>query len=159
MMKLKRNADGSYSGNYKGNDFTVRKEKVHEHITPTYVKTSIVWIARSGTFAHRSNSTRDEAVQGLLNEFDRAAVNVPEVDALLKRWAEEIKAIVPLLNERDISACSQLQLLKSNLAMLDGMVRAQAVLFEESLARLRASVQSEPAQATPALSDRVAEQK
>lgn len=150
MTKLSRQPDGSYSGTYKGHEFTVRKEEITERIGPTYTRTETVWIARSGTFEHRANGsrpTREEAVQGLIRELDMAAVNVPEVDALLKRWTEEIKAIVPLLNDRDTGARIQLQSLRGELASFEALARLKAVHFEESLAELKARMQQAPERA------------
>jgi hypothetical protein len=67
-----------------------------------------------------------------------AAVNVPEVDALLKRWAEEVKAIALLLNVRDLDARIELENLSSNLTQFDRDVRLHAVAFEEKHADLGA---------------------
>jgi hypothetical protein len=144
MTTLKRQPDGSYRGAYKGHEVTVRKEEVSERITDHYVKTETHWIARSGTFEYRSRgnrATRDEAVQGLLRELDMAAISIPEVDALLKRWAEEIKAIVHMIDEKDITARMQLEGLSADLSSFDSMVRLHAVHFEEKLAKLKSRMQ------------------
>ena len=66
---------------------------------------------------------------------------VPEVDALLKRWAQEIKAIAHLLNERDVGARVQLDLLSGQLTTFDTLVRLHVVRFEEQLAKFKARVQ------------------
>jgi hypothetical protein len=133
---LKRNADGSYRGAYKGQEFTVCKVDVQEQLAPCYVVPT--WIARCGTIEHRSTSTRSNAVDGLIHRLDMDAVSVPEIDALLKRWAEEIKAIVPLLGQQDATAVVRLESLRSTLTMFEATTRSQAVNFEEKLAKLRA---------------------
>jgi hypothetical protein len=140
---LKRNADGSYRGTYRGQEFTVRKIDVQEQLAPGYVKTVPTWIARCGTIEHRSTITRSDAVDGLIHQLDMDAVSVPEIDALLKRWAEEIKAIVPLLDDRDLTARVHLESLQSNLTLFEATTRSQAVGFAERLTRLRARAQQQ----------------
>jgi hypothetical protein len=147
MTQLKRNADGSYSGSYEGIDYTVCKER-QQYGKPVPPST-LGWVAQGQKPNERFGGwgkTREEAVRALISAIDQDAVQVPELDALLKRWTEEIKRIVPLLSERDNDARFQLRLLRSDLATLDRLVRSQAVRFEEGLAELRSRVQSAPAQ-------------
>ncbi|MBO0764292.1 MAG: hypothetical protein J2P50_06865 [Hyphomicrobiaceae bacterium] len=150
MTTLSRQPDGSYHGSYKGREFTVREEQVEERITTTYARAATHWVARCGTIEYRSRirPNRDDAVQGLLRELDKADAIVPELDALLTRWAEEIKAIVPLLNDSDAVARAQLEDLRFQLGRLDADVRLRAVRFEEKLSSLKARMQH-PAGSVP----------
>jgi hypothetical protein len=114
MEKLTRNADGSYSGSYKGRQFTVRKEQV-ESCRGRHPET--VWAARCGTIHWQCgpDGTRKDAVRMLLHMLDMSDVSVPEIDDLLQRWTKEVQAIVPLLSEHDTSAPFMLSELKNAL--------------------------------------------
>jgi hypothetical protein len=129
MSKLKRSGDGTYSGTYSGHAFTVRREQQERHAA---------WVARSGDYVGESISsaaTRDNAVHSLMRAIDRAAVHVPEIEALLERWAETIKAMVPNLDPDDTYRLAHI---RDQLGMFDTLMRSQAVAIERDIARLRA---------------------
>jgi hypothetical protein len=67
-----------------------------------------------------------------------AAINVPEIDALLARWAADIKAIVERIPDTDMEARMRLESLRHDLDGMDDTVRIRAVHFEEKLERLKA---------------------
>jgi hypothetical protein len=142
MSNLKRQSDGSYHGTYKGQTFRVWKEGTEE-----LTRSGWRWAARSGRAEYQTllGGTRADAIKGICLQLDMAAIDVPEIDALLKRWAEEIQAIVPLLEERDGVARVQLESLSSQLTLFDQQMRGQAVRFEQKLAKLRARMQQAPA--------------
>jgi hypothetical protein len=136
MPKLARGHDGKYIGTYRGHDLVVWKEA---GTASGYSHTA--WIARSGGLEVRENgrhATRDGVVLRLCQEVDMAAVQIPEIDQLLVRWSEEIKAIAPQLRHRDHQAMRLLISLRRTLAWLDNIARAQAVRFEQDIAQLRA---------------------
>ena len=136
VPRLARDPDGKYIGNYRGHDLVVWKQADNGS---GYSRTA--WIARSGALEVRENgrhATRDGVVLRLCREIDMSAVQIPEIDQLLVRWSEEIKAIVPQLRDRDHQAMRLLMGLRRTLAWLDNTARAQAVRFEQDIAELRA---------------------
>ena len=149
MTKLSRKGN-IYHGTYKGHEFTVGKETVD-----TRYGNETVWMARSGTFMHQSSGrhgSRFIAVDGLLRQLDMAALDVPEIDAVLKRWAEAIKTVTLHLDPKDINACLQLEALSMDLTYFDKKMRDETLRFEEKLAKLRARIQHpEEHTATPTI--------
>jgi hypothetical protein len=68
----------------------------------------------------------------------------PEIEAILKRWAEEIKAVASRLNPTDPYAGIALSRLKDDLKRFERDFRRSAVHFEENLATLKARMQQAP---------------
>ena len=145
MPKLIKTGDGGYRGEHKGQPFTVRKEEVpREHVRSVYGTFSVeghsyVWVARHETFEAHS-STREGAVRRLGQQLDEAALDLPELDALLKRWAERIKALVPYLDKRNLTVTDDMLALQHQMNWVDKAMRGYARRFEEELARLEAKV-------------------
>jgi hypothetical protein len=152
--QLKRQFDGSYRGTYKGHEFIVHKEDHVRDAGTAYATTETHWVARSacGRFEGRSYIkpvTRDAAVRFLTDVIDRDLVQVPELDALLERWAKEIERYVPGLDDHDGMAGFRLSQLRCTLESTGALLRVQAVRFEEELQRLRHHLR-QPAQLTAA---------
>jgi hypothetical protein len=61
-------------------------------------------------------------------------VAVPELDQLVGRWTEEIRAIVPKLRPGDADGLSLLHGLQKSLRRVDQMIRLQAIDVEQRLA-------------------------
>jgi hypothetical protein len=78
-------------------------------------------------------------IEWLQRELDEAAVEVPpEIDAVLRRWAEEIKAIMPGLNPNDREAAVALEKLRMDFEHFEQEFRRAAVRFERRLFNLKA---------------------
>lgn len=136
MTNLSRNPDGSYRGTYKGREFTVRKE--------TVANRGEVWVARAGTIVATGwkNNSRDDMVGQLQRQLDEAVVTVPpKIDAILRRWAEEIKAVVPRLDLSDQYTADALESLRLDLKAFEREFRRAAIRVEEGLAALKAREQ------------------
>ena len=125
MVKFSLGADDSYAPSYKGHSITIRR-----------VGTD--WIASSGGMEGQACDSREEAFVGLAHEIDAAASPLPEIDALLRRWAGEVDRIAPRLDENDDIAHLHLHECRSTLAITEQTMRATALRFEELLAKLKA---------------------
>ncbi|HXE85886.1 MAG TPA: hypothetical protein VN524_03680 [Hyphomicrobiaceae bacterium] len=139
MTKLSRQPDGSYCGTYKDIEITVRKETV-----ATRSKHNKRWVARSAGYQPGAGDTRADAVRRLCRIVDMEAVGIPELDWLLERWTEEVKAIVSRLDDKDAVARMKLEDLQWELRHLDHEVRRAALHFQEKLAKLKTRAQQQP---------------
>jgi hypothetical protein len=153
VPSLKKGADGRYHGTYHNREFAVWKTQRQDR----YGKPFTAWVACQSAPASTDQSddynlTRSGAVCRICQEIDRDLVQLPEIDQLLERWAEEIRTIALALPARDLQAHATLERLSYLLADLDNRVRLDAVRFEQQLVKLKAHVRRPdgPAEALPA---------
>ena len=132
LPKLTRDAPGRYLGVYRDVELVVTKEADD--------RGRALWFARGGGIACGGRFTRDEAVRDFCDRVVEAALNLPELDRLLARWAAEVKAVAQLVSLHDVRAVDLLENLSMNLKWFDGSARMHAVRFERDLAQLRAYV-------------------
>jgi len=125
MVKFSLGSDDSYAASYKGHSITIRRAGAE-------------WIASSGGIEGQARDSREEAFVCLAHEIDAAASPLPEIDALLQRWVEEVDRIAPRLDENDDIAHLHLHECRSTLAITGETMRATALRFEELLAKLKA---------------------
>jgi hypothetical protein len=128
---LKKQADGSYAGEYRGHVFVVRKVEKYQRAD--------TWVASStdgGGIETRSESTRADAVKSFCHKVDREAVNVPELETMLARYTKAVEELVPLLQD-NADARLELSFLAKDLRRFDDMVRLYVVDLERKLAKLK----------------------
>jgi hypothetical protein len=133
--RLRKVGDGRYEGSYAGRPFTVWKQRDRRF--------RLCWRAATDDLVIQQNigdPTRAGAVRRLCRDIDMAAVYVPEVEQLLKRWGGEIKAVALRLKDRDLTAHTKLVGLRSLLEWFDDSARLKAVSFERQLAELKAHI-------------------
>jgi hypothetical protein len=125
MVKFSLGSDDSYATSYKGHSIAIRRA-------------GTAWIASSGGMEGQACDSREEAFVCLAHAIDAAASPLPEIDALIRRWVEEVDRIAPRLEENDAIAHLHLLECRSTLAITEQTMRATALRFEELLAKLQA---------------------
>lgn len=141
MTKLKRGADGSYTGTYSGKPFRVWKWERPDRDSDqaAYMRWSKYeqWQARLGTI-EASGETRQEAISGMQRAYrERLDALPPEINALLQRWIREVHELIPLLKEYDENAKAELLDIRHQIDHFEESLRKEAIRFEEKLAKLR----------------------
>jgi hypothetical protein len=131
---MKRNADGSYGETYQGRAIAVRKELSGGNNA---------WTARSGDLV-RQDGTRQGAVDRIKQLIDAEDIDLPELDAFLKRMAERVRSVAARLNNRDVDAQFRLTSLRSDFDRFESMTRLTALHLEEGIAGLEARMQEAP---------------
>jgi hypothetical protein len=135
-----------FRGIYKGREYTVQKEQIARYQGDTMGETK--WVARCSGFNPYPQKTRKEAISRLEDQIDRADVQLPpEIEAVLKRWTEQIKPVALRLNPHDVVASAWLQSLKHDIAWFEGEFRRTYVRIEQHLARLKERASAAPEQA------------
>lgn len=94
------------------------------------------WIATDGKY-RATASTKREALARIQRRHDMAALDIPELAAIQRRWALSIEAIIPSLDPTDPQTMMQLTLLKSSIEGFDRMARCDALQIEDDIKELR----------------------
>jgi len=94
------------------------------------------WVAEDGKYRVKAQTRRD-ALAGLQQQHDMAALDIPELRAIQKRWVLAIEAIIPGLDPDDAYTRMWLLGLQSNIEGFEAMARVQALGIEERIRELR----------------------
>jgi hypothetical protein len=136
-VKLMKLPGGAYRGQYLGQELIVRREEVRRRsvITGQDLGVEIKWVAQAGQL-EASSVTRGKALRSLCLQLDMDAVEVPEIDALLRRLAVRVQALE--LGRLGPGAMDELIHVQQLLRWIEEDLRLSVVRLERSLARLEA---------------------
>lgn len=117
---------------YRGRTLTITRGPAKDQ----YGRRLPTWFGRyDGDTSDHCAETRKELIARFQHHVDCTLIVVPEIDALLARWASSIKDISPRFG---LAAATEIMMAQMQMKMAQTMMRTYALQVEQQIAELRA---------------------